>query len=391
MTIKPDELSPLQRRLKHERWTPLAYGHLACAIVARVTKYTGLYIAGKTPPKQPYMIGAAVAILFPAIECLSIRQYRTFMKAAVNFTHIRAGLGSEAKKAKWTTKIQGDGWKGYWIPFQDQLVDTKKTTAAEKVFDPSNIPLGTGCDMVVVAVHGGGYIDGGALMFLDYFRRLMMSAQKDQTLRIGILSIEYGLSPENPYPHAMNEIIASYRDLIKLHGVESKRIIFLGDSAGGNICLGTSLKLRDAFSELGSPAGQILICPWARSADPLESSLYDVVSAIGCEIYTEAYTQNDPETAMCTYTSPSSALSLTGLPPMLIFIGGVEILRPSIEQFVDRARNEGVDVKSVLGEGRSHNYFLLDDISTKQDREEALREMGEFVLRAHRQSTQATE
>lgn len=69
---------------------------------------------------------------------------------------------------------------------------------------------------------------------------------------------------------------------------------------------------------------------------------------------------------------------------MLVFTGGVEILRPSIEEFVERARTEGgVDVKTVVGAGRSHNYFLLNEISTTKDREESWVAIGEFVGSAH--------
>ena len=68
---------------------------------------------------------------------------------------------------------------------------------------------------------------------------------------------------------------------------------------------------------------------------------------------------------------------------MLLFTGGVEILRPSIEQFVERARGDGVEVKMVVGEGRSHNYMLLNDISTSQDREESYLTIGEFLSAAH--------
>lgn len=161
-------------------------------------------------------------------------------------------------------------------------------------------------------------------------------------------------------------------------------LYIVGDSAGGNIALGTTLKLRDAFTELSAPAGHILVCPWVRSPEPPQNSLFDVVSEIGCQIYAEAYTQNNPETVMCPYTSPFSAPTLAGLSPMLIFIGGVEILRPSIEQFVEKAQKDGVDVKTVVGEGRAHNYFLLDDISTKKDRQEAYQAMSEFVSDVYR-------
>ena len=158
----------------------------------------------------------------------------------------------------------------------------------------------------------------------------------------------------------------------------------VGDSAGGNLCLSSSIKLRDAFADLGSPAGHVLICPWVRGPQPLESSLYDLVNAAGCEMFVEAYTQNKPEVLSSPYTSPFNTPTLAGLSPMLVFMGGVEILRPSIEQFVERARADGVDVQAIVGEGRSHNYFLLNEISTNKDREDSYVAIGDFILGAHR-------
>ncbi|KAF9350285.1 hypothetical protein BGX26_011499 [Mortierella sp. AD094] len=392
MTTETEKLSALQKRLKkNETWSPLAFGHLACVAVGRMIKYTGLYIIGKAPPKQRYTIGVATTLLFPGIECLSIPQYRSFMRIAVRAVQFQDGLGTEARRAKWATKVGGEGWSGYWIPFQDQSKKGKSFSKAEGVRSPSDIPLGSGCDIILLAVHGGGFIDGDALMFLAFFKTLMKRVQQKQNVRIGVVSVQYGLSPEHPYPHAINEIVASYRDLVRQYGVNPKQIILAGDSAGGNLCLGVTLKLRDAFSELGSPAGHVLISPWVRSSDPLKSSLFDVVSSIGCEVYNEAYTRNNPKTAMCQYTSPISASTLAGLSPMLIFIGGLEIIRPSTEQFVERAMAVGVDVKIIVVEGRPHNYIMLDYLSTKQDRDEAYRAIGEFVLHAHCKFSQAGE
>ncbi|KAG0302461.1 hypothetical protein BGZ97_002335, partial [Linnemannia gamsii] len=284
----------------------------------------GQYITGKTPKEQTFMIGVVVAMLYPLSETLSIRQYRLFMSTSLKLIDLRAGLGSEAKKAKWATHVQGQGWQGYWIPFQDQVnhVISKVKKGEEEVNVPKTTAVGTECDIVLLAVHGGGFIDGKALMFLDYYRKLMKSVQQTQGMKIGILSVEYGLAPENPFPGALNEITAAYQDLVKQYGVDSKRIVLFGDSAGGNLVLSTSVKLRDAYSNLGSPAGHVLICPWVRGPDPLQSSLYDLVNAAGCEMFVEAYTQNKPENLNSPYTSPFNSPTLQGLSPMLVFIGG---------------------------------------------------------------------
>ncbi|KAF9428383.1 hypothetical protein BGZ94_002601 [Podila epigama] len=108
-----------------------------------------------------------------------------------------------------------------------------------------------------------------------------------------------------------------------------------------------------------------------------------MVSTKGCQLYSEAYTQDQPENNRLPYVSPMSAPTLAGLGPMLIFIGGVEILRPSLEKFVDKARTEGVEVKAVVAEGRSHNYMLWEDTSTEEDRMQARQAMGQFMQKVY--------
>ncbi|KAF9434735.1 hypothetical protein BGZ76_007532 [Entomortierella beljakovae] len=351
--------------------------------VARTAKYTGLYLIGKTPRDQPFKIGVSTAALYPGIECLSIRQYRKFMKVVVGTVQLKDGIGTKPKKAKWAAKVEGEGWCGYWIPFQDQSKQSRNPSRSTPTTNPSNIPLGSGCDLLLLAVHGGGFIEGDALMFLEFFKRLMKQVQLEQNLMIGVLSIQYGLSPENPYPQAIDAVTASYCDLVLKYGVDPGRIMLAGDSAGGNICLGSYLKLQHNYSSLGLPAGAILISPWVRSTDHLQSSLFDVVSPIGCELYSEAYTRNDPEISTSQYTSPINAPTFAGLGPMLIAYGGLEILRPSIELFVDRARAEGIEVTTVLEEGRPHDYVLADILSTKKDRERVFQIVGEFVSNAY--------
>lgn len=160
------------------------------------------------------MIGVAVAMLYPLSETVSIRQYRLFMSTSLKMIDLRAGLGSEAKKANWATHVQGHGWQGYWIPFQDQVnpVAAEKK-GEEEVNVPKTTAVGSGCDVVLLAVHGGGFIDGKALMFLDYFRKLMKSVQQAQDVKIGILSVEYG--KQNRHPFFLLSILFS-RPLVSL-------------------------------------------------------------------------------------------------------------------------------------------------------------------------------
>lgn len=151
------------------------------------------------------------------------------------------------------------------------------------------------------------------------------------------------------------------------------------------MCLGTVLRLRDQFPELGRPGGQVVVSPWVCSPDPLENSLYDFVSKEGCEVYLEAYTQNKPELLKSPYTRPYFAETLSGLAPTLIFAGGKEILRSSIDKFAERSKVDDIEITLVVGEDRPHNYCMLDELSTKKDREVAYQALGDFLNKVHKE------
>lgn len=93
----------------------------------------------------------------------------------------------------------------------------------------------------------------------------------------------------------------------------------------------------------------------------------------------EAYTQNLAKVHTSPYASPIRAVSLTGMPKMLVFIGGVETLRPSIVRFVEKAVAEGVNVESHLKEGMPHDYALIEEIAGRKTVREADQIIGQFV------------
>ncbi|KAF9896132.1 hypothetical protein BX616_008072 [Lobosporangium transversale] len=222
---------------------------------------------------------------------------------------------------------------------------------------------------------------GDALMFLGNYRSWMKELQLKHNIKIGLLSIEYSLSPEAPYPTALNECVAAYRDLVERRGVDPRKIVMCGDSAGGNLCLTTALRIRDDYPNVGLPAGQVLFSPWVMCPKPLRDSPHDYICNHGGRIFSEAYTQNLAKVQTSPYASPIRTPTLAGMPRMQIFIGGVETLRPSIEAFVEKATAEGIDLEVHMKPGKAHDYAIIPDIAGEKTVAEATQQIATFIAR----------
>ncbi|KAF9134634.1 hypothetical protein BGW39_006399 [Mortierella sp. 14UC] len=372
-------LSQNQNAVKY--WTPIAFSRLFIYLTANILRTTVRKLFGRTPKGQSlhHAIMIQLLRLMMGGSVLNVAQSRTMMKFSNSIVHLKTGTFLQSSKDQWATPVKGQGWKGFWIPFKDQV--DKKQLKKDLAKKHSVEDIGSGCDIVMFAIHGGGMVMGDALMFLSSYRAWMKVLQQKHNLKIGVLSVEYTLSPEAPFPRALNECVAAYKHLIEHQGVDPRRVVMCGDSAGANLCLTTALKIRDSYPSVGIPAGQILFSPWVMCPNPIKTSLDDYISVTGGQLFVEAYTHNQAKIQTSPYASPIQAATLSGMPRMQIFIGGVETLRPSIERFIIKARAEGVEVEEHLKEGKAHDYPLIEEISGRKVVREAQELIGKFVAR----------
>ncbi|KAG0040531.1 hypothetical protein BGZ82_001857 [Podila clonocystis] len=319
-------------------------------------KFSALYMAGKTPKTQTYKMGLSIAGLTSGVDGLTLAQSRAFASKLKATAAKKNGLATPQAIAQWATKVEAENkdWAAYWIPFQDQI-HTVRDQNSNAIPD----------------------IDGVNKAEVD----LMKSLQKDYGIRVGILSIAYSLAPETPFPGAVNECVAAYRDLVKVYGVDPKRIFTCGESAGGNLAHVVTLKIRDEYPDLGQPAGTISISPYFFSPDPMEFSLFDFITPLRCVNFIECYAQNDPKVTASQYFTPVNATTLAGLPPMLVMAGGVELFRPSIEKFVARVQGDNGLCEFFLEEGRAHCWCMVEPASTEEDRVRAKTAIGDFLAK----------
>ncbi len=106
---------------------------------------------------------------------------------------------------------------------------------------------------IILYCHGGGYSTGSRLYARTLTTKLAASTSMD------VLCFDYRLAPENPYPAALEDGLKAWNYLMLL-GYGARDVIVAGDSAGGNLALALTLKLKEEKRLL--PRGLVLMSPW---------------------------------------------------------------------------------------------------------------------------------
>jgi acetyl esterase/lipase len=194
------------------------------------------------------------------------------------------------------------------------------------------------------------------------------------------LHLNYRLAPEHPYPAGADDAVAAYRWLLA-GGVSARNLVLAGDSAGGGLCLTALLRLRDAGAEL--PAGAVLLSPWTDFAVQGESmrtrAAFDPMFERGqveraAALYLGTADAKDPK------VSPVYA-DLRGLPPLLIQVGGDEILLDDSTRLAVGASAAGNrDVVLNVSEGLFHDFQMQRFLPEAR---RAVQEVGTFARRCY--------
>jgi acetyl esterase/lipase len=125
----------------------------------------------------------------------------------------------------------------------------------------------------------------------------------------------------------------------------------------------------------------LLSSPYFPWTDKIPPALFDTVDSDHGDFFVDAYTQTRPEVLASPYYTPFNANTLAGLTPTLIFWGSVEVLGLWVQKFVDQARKDGVPVQTMMKPDRTHCWFMIDPVSTVEDRKEATDTIAAFLAR----------
>ena len=226
---------------------------------------------------------------------------------------------------------------------------------------------------VILQLHGGGYI--GPMK--NIYRRFAVRYSKI-SYGADVLSVDYRVAPEHPFPAALEDAAAGYRWLLEEKGYEPEKIVIAGDSAGGGLALSLVLYLKDQGLPL--PGGIITMSPWADvtlSGESYESK-YEIDPLFGNSrenmLYQCSYIGDaDPKNP---YLSPLFG-DFSGFPPILMQVGEYEVLLSDTIRVSDKAKKAGVKVRTSVYAGMFHVFQMGLDLIPES--REAWEEIGEFL------------
>jgi epsilon-lactone hydrolase len=225
----------------------------------------------------------------------------------------------------------------------------------------------------VLFLHGGGFIIGSPALYRHFTWRIASAA------RACVLSIDYRLAPEHPFPAALDDAVTAYRWLVA-DGADPRRIAVMGDSAGGGLALSLLLRLRDEGIAL--PAAAVALSPWTDLALTgaslrLNAAADPLVSPEQARRFVDYYLAGtDPRTP---YASPLYG-ELAGLPPTMIQVGSDEVLRDDSVRMADRMRSAGCHVELEIWPRMPHVWQLFTPVLPEARR--AIERIGAFVAHA---------
>jgi epsilon-lactone hydrolase len=218
---------------------------------------------------------------------------------------------------------------------------------------------------VVLYFHSGVYVLG------DAFQAAGLASQVGRRTRAKVISVDYRLGPEDPYPAAVDDALAAYDALLD-DGTAPSDIAFAGESAGGGLAVAALVNARDHGLPL--PAAAFVMSPYADLT--LAGATMDTKRAVDVLMSRE-----NLQSRVGDYTAGHDAAlglispvfaDLSGLPPLIIQAGTHEVLLDDAVRLARQAAVADVQVTLDITPGVPHVfqtfYPVLDEAAAALDR-----------------------
>jgi acetyl esterase/lipase len=204
--------------------------------------------------------------------------------------------------------------------------------------------------------HGGGFIYGDLDTHDGVCRGIAHSA------RCTVVSVDYRLAPEHPFPAAVEDAVAATRWIAanaSALGMDPDRLVVAGDGAGGNLAAVVALSAREA----GGPdiAMQVLVCPVTDFSRESESVARFgegyLLTRESMRRVKRSYLRDERD-AKDWRASPLGMEDLSRLPPAYVITAGFDPLRDEGREYAERLIGAGTPATLECFEGQVHGFLV---------------------------------
>ncbi|GAN02724.1 alpha/beta hydrolase fold domain containing protein [Mucor ambiguus] len=272
---------------------------------------------------------------------------------------------------------QSQDWSGCWIGENVQKLDEQ--ALLKRIQE---------ADIILFYVHGGGFRIGSCTMYMDTNIAWIQVLKEKYDLNAMIMSIDYKLAPEYKYPSPVEDVVRAYEHLIQKLGINSEKVIVIGDSAGAALSLEMLFITHDpsmfeivteddddpteaaVLQELPRPAGTILISPLVTDETTSESwkhnQKYDYITQYTAKVIKKDYLEpakkgQEPQQQVLGIAKLKSGFQAFMSPQVLMYIGNLEVLRDDALQLAMKAEQDGVAWQTVI-EDFVHDWFCVREV-----------------------------
>lgn len=257
----------------------------------------------------------------------------------------------EARLVQNAMRDMADAPVGELAVVRDLEIPGPAGTVAARLYDKS---VSRGSGSVMVFFHGGGFVIGNIYTYEPY------CAEVARLLDLPVISIEYRLGPEYPFPAAFEDCEAAARWVAgapEVLGFDVTGLILSGDSAGGNLTISTCMALRDNPAEVPVVA-QMPIYP-VVTLDPNWPSMTDfadgfLLTAELIQWFGEGHAANGED-----YRTHPLDFDQSGMPPTVLTTASLDPLRDQGMAYFEKLKKAGIRAEHVSAEGNIHGHINL--------------------------------
>ncbi|NMD74965.1 GNAT family N-acetyltransferase [Citrobacter sp. DNRA3] len=255
------------------------------------------------------------------------------------------------------------------------IINTEVDTGERRIPVRIYRPALTGEPKVVLFIHGGGHLSGSVEVYDPVARHLAMATGNI------VVSVDYRLAPENPYPAGLSDAKAVIENVWSLlesqHIPYTRQLTLIGDSGGG--AFSATLAAYFSREQPGFIHRLVLIYPsldytlnWPSVQENGAGKLLDESKI---RWYFQQYFRNGEDRKQ---TSPLYLPLSQDFPPTQVVSGGLDPLRDENFAFVARLQAERIPVQHVHFPGMTHAYLMLED-KVPQEAKATYLAIGDFV------------